>query len=232
MLRIRSPYVARIYEVGTVDSELPHLVMELLRGPNLSDMLRFGERLSLDQFATLITQVCDGLAAAHEVGVVHRDIKPGNLMRANDGDGMRWKLVDFGVAKLLDRGAMTTANVTVGTPPYMAPEQLMGAPVDARSDLYSLGLVAYRVLTGHPAFDGADMRARERRSIRDPYERGRVDEDTMLALRVALAWDPGERFSSAAAFAAAFTAALDGRLAADVRDRARRILRREPWLGY
>jgi serine/threonine-protein kinase len=227
LLRIQSPYVARVYEVGG-DGEMPHIVMELLRGQNLSDLLRQTDRLTSDQFIVLITQLCQGLAAAHAVGVVHRDVKPSNIMRANDGDGVRWKLVDFGVAKLLDRTTHTTANVAVGTPPYMAPEQLSGGSVDARTDLYSLGLVAYRVLAGRPALHGSAA-GRARRTIPDPRDSGRVDDDTMLALRIALAWEPGDRFASASAFATAFTAAVSGGLSAEVRAHGERLLRREPW---
>jgi serine/threonine protein kinase len=145
--RIRSPYVARVLAVGGIEAELPYLAMEYIAGSTLADILRDRQRLSFEEAAALIRDVARGLADVHAAGVLHLDLKPQNVIRT---DG-RWKLVDFGVARL---AGADHRKWVLGTPSYMAPEQAVGDPVDARSDLYSLSAIAYRVLTGRTPYAG------------------------------------------------------------------------------
>jgi urea transport system substrate-binding protein len=152
---IRSDHVVTIHQVGE-DAGTPFLAMELLPGASLDTRLHEGERLTLAESVRLGREVAEGLAAAHAQGVVHRDIKPGNLwletLVGEPGDGPeRWrvKILDFGLARAAgDNGRLTSTGAVVGTPAYMAPEQAAGAEVTPSTDLFSLGCVLYELTTG------------------------------------------------------------------------------------
>ncbi len=221
--RIRSPFVARILEAGA-DRDLPYVAMELIEGPSLAAVLRARRRLPLEELRRLVRDLSRGLADVHDAGLLHRDVKPHNVMLTATPEGERWKLVDFGLAGAAGRGA-----VSGGTPAYMAPEQALGERVDPRADLYSLGLVVYRALTGRPAFLGSDREAiaRAARASAPPDPAGvvPVPSDLRDALRLALAASPSERFSTPRELAAAFEAAFEGRLPDKQRSRARAL----PW---
>ena len=159
------PHICTLHDVGDHDGSL-YLVMEHLVGDTLADRLQKGP-LPLEQALTVATEIADALAAAHRQGVIHRDLKPGNVMLTKGGA----KLLDFGLAKLAGHGAepaaaqlasaptrslpMTAEGTIVGTLPYMAPEQIEGKPADARTDLWALGAILYEMLTGKRAFEGA-----------------------------------------------------------------------------
>jgi tRNA A-37 threonylcarbamoyl transferase component Bud32 len=151
--RMRHPHIVRVLDVGEERGarglERAYCVMELLEGRTLGALYR--ERaLYLDRTVEIIAQVCEALGAAHATGVVHRDVKPDNVFVVNRR-GADWvKLLDFGIAKLLQPGAdgPRLPGTVIGTPNYMAPEQAAGAPVDARTDLYALGVVIYEMLAG------------------------------------------------------------------------------------
>jgi eukaryotic-like serine/threonine-protein kinase len=145
------PGVVTVYDAGA-DGPTRYIVMELVDGQNLSEVLRAQEpdhRLAPARAAWIAEQIADTLAAAQAAGVVHRDIKPANVMITPDD---QVKLLDFGIARTADGGTLTQAASVLGTAPYMAPEQAMGNPADARSDIYSLGCVLYEMLTGRPPF--------------------------------------------------------------------------------
>ncbi|MBV9942871.1 MAG: serine/threonine protein kinase [Solirubrobacterales bacterium] len=142
------PGVATVYDAGA-DGSTRYIVMELVDGRSLSDMLRDEGPLAPARAAGIAAQVAETLAAAHAAGIVHRDIKPGNIMV---GAGDRVKLLDFGIARTADAVTLTQTASVLGTAPYMSPEQAMGNPADARSDIYSLGCVLYEMLTGKPPF--------------------------------------------------------------------------------
>jgi serine/threonine protein kinase len=163
------PHICKVYDIGEHDG-LPFLVMELLEGQTLKDLLKSGNALSVSQTLALSTQLLGALAFAHSKGIVHRDIKPGNIFISSQG---QVKLLDFGLAKNnfmqdepFDWPAETMSNLAaaktitgsiLGTVAYMSPEQAQGLPVDARTDLFSFGLVLYEMATGHPAFSGENV---------------------------------------------------------------------------
>ena len=148
---LRHPNVVVVFDAG-VCRDVPYVVMELLAGPSLERLLALRGPLPAGLAVGYAEQAAAGLAAAHAAGVVHRDIKPGNLVLDSDGT---LKVVDFGIASLAWASASLTASgVTLGTPAYLSPEQAAGRPAEPRSDLYSLGCVLYALLTGSPPFTG------------------------------------------------------------------------------
>ncbi len=151
--RVVHPNVVSVYDVGEHTGR-PYLVMELLSGRSLAEELAARGPLGVDEVRHLVGQVAVGLDAAHRAGVVHRDIKPANLHLT---DGGQVKVVDFGIARLADEaaGRLTAVGMIVGTAAYLSPEQIMGRPGDAASDMYALGCVCYELLCGHPPFAGS-----------------------------------------------------------------------------
>src|ERR1051325_10707448 len=152
--KLNHPNIVQTFDFGTADGAL-YLVMEFIKGEDLSTLLRREGAWSFARAARFFIQVCSGLTEAHEAGIVHRDLKPENLMvvRRRDDDEHA-KVLDFGLAKLRERSpgerAISTGGQVIGTPYYMAPEQVRGEDLDARADIYSLGATLYRVLTGVP----------------------------------------------------------------------------------
>jgi serine/threonine protein kinase len=144
--RISHPNVCRVYDIGETDNQV-FLSMEYVDGEDLSSLLRRIGRLPVDQALAIARKICAGLAAAHDKGVLHRDLKPSNIMIDARGEVL---IMDFGLAGL----AHEIEDVRSGTPAYMAPEQLVGKEVTARSDIYALGLVFCELFTGKPAFEG------------------------------------------------------------------------------
>ena len=154
---IDHPNVVRIKHVVEPLGEPPFLVMEALVGETLGEMLRRDVRLPVDKTLEIVREVGLALVATHEAGVVHRDVKPDNIFLLESAAGLRVKLIDFGMAKLK---AVPCNGVVVGTAHYMAPEQILVEQVDGRTDVYGLGVVMFRMLTGHLPFDSeprADM---------------------------------------------------------------------------
>ncbi|MEO7332130.1 MAG: serine/threonine-protein kinase [Minicystis sp.] len=162
--KIKSEYVARVTDVGTLDSGAPYMVMEHLEGSDLGQLLRVRKRLPIDEALTYVLQVCEVLAEAHALGIVHRDLKPGNLFLTRRADGTQLiKVLDFGISKIMDGASSEAASLTatdtvLGSPIYMSPEQ-MTAPktVDTRADIWSLGGTLFMLITGRPPFDGESM---------------------------------------------------------------------------
>jgi protein kinase-like protein len=229
---VASPHVVRVlggFAGAPDDAHLPHVAMERLRGLTLAEQLRREPRLSADALRALCRQVGAAIDAAAAAGVVHRDLKPQNLFRCDDGT---WKVLDFGVA-LLAGDAASDAQGVVGTPHYMAPEQAQGRRADPRADLHALGAIAYRCATGRHPFDAADTAALLYRIVHGmPLRPGALAElpiDVDRFIAIALAKSPDDRFASGAALARAVDAALDGSLDRALRDRADAMIRSRPW---
>ncbi len=150
--RLSHPAIVTIYEMGR-EGDVAFIAMELLEGVDLRELIRGGS-LAPSQSVTIAAAVAEGLAYAHEHGIVHRDVKPGNIMVLPDG---RVKIMDFGIARLHEPTVKTQTGVLLGSPQYMAPEQIVGQAVDHRADIFSLGLVLYEMLTGVKPFAGEDI---------------------------------------------------------------------------
>jgi serine/threonine-protein kinase len=210
--RLESPYIVRVLDVSTASASAPYLAMERLRGVDLATRLRTGSRMPLKEVVGMLGQVARGLQVAHDAGVVHRDLKPHNLFLH---DATTWKILDFGVAKVFGVEGTLTRDAMIGTPLYMAPEQAVGDEVTHLSDIYALGAIAYRCLTGRVPHDAADLAALIFRVIRGaPVRPGALahlprEVDDVLAL--AMAKDPRRRFTSAMEFVEHLVAAAEGR---------------------
>lgn len=222
--RITHPNVVRVMDFGAVDG-MPYLVMELLAGFSLAELLERGGRLSFATATALVTQVGAALASAHDEGIVHRDVKPHNVLvtEGSAAHALFVKVLDFGVAKMIERAsvpgadaALTETGVIVGSAPYMSPEQIEGRKdVDARADLWSLGVIVYECLTGVRPFDGSSFVTVGAAVLEGKYLpasrlRENLPPGTDDWLAKALAVDPEERFASAREMVAAFVALAAG----------------------
>jgi serine/threonine-protein kinase len=212
--RLESPHIVKVFEVSPPDAPVPYIAMERLHGNDLATRLRNENqnRMPSDELVILLDQVARGLEVARLAGVVHRDLKPHNLFHH---DGSVWKILDFGVSKVLDSEGTLTGEGIVGTPQYMAPEQASGGHVTHLADVYALGAIAYRCLTGRSPFKGKDLAELVYQVVHSPPLRpsmlGRVSTSIEDVLAVAMAKDPRKRFPSAISFAQAFIAARRGK---------------------
>ena len=210
--RITHPNVCAIYDFGETPDGLIYLAMEFVEGEPLTDLLSRDRALPTARAATIFLQVADALQAAHDLGIVHRDLKPDNIMltRARDGSDLV-KVVDFGIAKAVggdDSQKVTKTGLVVGTPEFMSPEQLSGDPLDGRSDVYSLALVLFKMLTGKLPFEGSTVQdTMVKRLTDDPASLAEARPDLRFSaglqatLDSALARRPVDRYQSAAKFA-------------------------------
>jgi tRNA A-37 threonylcarbamoyl transferase component Bud32 len=228
---IDHPGVVRVLDVSR--GPRPYLVTERLHGQDLASLLRTATRLEPREVVRLIDEIAAGLDAVHAAGVLHRDIKPSNLFQARSSTGAaaRWVLLDFGVSSAIDEHSPLTRGILLGTPAYMSPEQVRAGSLDIRSDVFSLAAVAYRALTGRPAFSGANPHATllsvvERRPRRPS---GLVPVSTVVddVFTLGLAKDPQARPATARAFAAALGAALGGDAGFEIQRAARTVRQAE-----
>ena len=206
------PSVVGVYDYGT-DEAGPFIVMELVEGRDLAEILHERGALPITAAARIAEQVAEGLAAAHGRGMIHRDVKPGNILVRRDG---RAQIGDFGIVRALSESELTLPGTTLGSVHYFSPEQARGDQVTERSDLYSLGLVLYEMLTGRRAFEGDSAASvAMARLSGDPAAPSALRADVPPALdaivRRALAQEPAGRFASARAFAEALRTFLDSR---------------------
>lgn len=193
--RLAHPNIVAVHDVGT-DGGHPYLVMELVEGSSVAAMLDGGP-LPVASAVAIAAQACDGLAAAHAAGIIHRDVKPANLLLTGAG---LVKICDFGIARLHDAtgDANLTGNIpALGSCKYMAPEQIAGGPVDARTDLYALGCTLYAMLAGAPPFTGDQQAVVHQHQTRPPAPLCTSGADVPPALETLvqqlLSKDPGER---------------------------------------
>jgi eukaryotic-like serine/threonine-protein kinase len=207
--------------------------MERLDGVDLATMIKETPVRALAEVVELMQQVAAGLDAAHAAGIVHRDLKPQNVFASGPSKRPLWKLLDFGVSKLADDGGTLTRDHIVGTPAYMAPEQARSEPVDARTDVYALGVLAYRTLTGMPAVMPGDVHSMLYEVVyrMPPQPRSVVELSPAVeaVIAVALAKTPAQRFATAGEFASALAAAAQGTLDPEIGARAEAVLAKTPW---
>lgn len=233
---LSSPHVVKVLDSGYAADGTPYLAMELLQGADLSRLLRERSRMSSSEVLELVSHASHALTTAHEAGIVHRDLKPQNLFLAEDAANgpALWRVLDFGISKIAEAGGtLTHGGAVVGTPRYMSPEQARGHAVDRRSDVFSLGVVTYRVLTGRPPFAGHDSMATMYQIMHvqpaNPDDFMTEHGDVELALALVLAKDRARRFQTVAEFSHALAAAVRGELEPRLRDAARELLANEPW---
>jgi len=205
--KVTHPNVIRIHDL-VEDGGMVLLSMEYVDGMTLAEYLGRVGAMRVDEGKHIVGQICDGVAAAHAAGIVHRDLKPSNVLLDHE---KRAKVIDFGLAKATFMAGMTATGLIVGTPEYMAPEQVKGLPQDARTDVYALGALAYHVFAGRPPFAGetpiAIGFAHVSEPPRPPRElRSEVPESIEKAILQALEKDPGKRFLDAADFKRALLA--------------------------
>jgi serine/threonine-protein kinase len=217
-MRLDHPNVCRILRLGESEDGLIYLVMPFLKGELLSDREVRGGPMDISLGVTLLKQMCAGLHHAHELQIIHRDLKPENVMlvpdEGNGGTSERAVIMDFGLAK--ERRAdpaiakLTATGIILGTPEFMSPEQIRGKPLDARSDIYALGIVAFEMFTGKLPFQGRnaqEMMIARLRSQPIPIRSLRPDvpDPVEKALTKALQTNPDDRFSTALEFGDALT---------------------------
>jgi eukaryotic-like serine/threonine-protein kinase len=208
LAQVNSPNVVAVYDAGE-DAERPYLVMELVEGTTLERELVGSGRVEAARAVAIATDIASGLAAAHERGIVHRDVKPGNVLLDRSG---RARLADFGIARSLAESAdrLTQTGSVMGTLRYMAPEQLTGGEIGPRTDLYGLGAVLHEALTGEPPFPaGSPVGLVEAQRAGAPTVPA-VDPTLAAVVRACLAYDPADRPIHAGAIADALRAWLAG----------------------
>jgi serine/threonine protein kinase len=201
--RLSHPNVVSVYDAGEEADGRPYIVMEYVEGETLADVLRERGRLPAEEAVGLVLQACRGLEHAHAAGLVHRDVKPQNLLLRKDG---ALKIADFGIARAAETTALTQVGTVLGTAAYLSPEQALGEEVTSAADVYSLGAVLYELLTGRPPYEFdslADLAAKQAAGAITPVSElasdvpGRVEDAVMRSL----ARNPDYRPSSAAELA-------------------------------
>jgi tRNA A-37 threonylcarbamoyl transferase component Bud32 len=195
------PHIVTIYQIAE-QADLAYIAMEFVRGPNLDQVLTRAKPLEQDALLEVVRQIAAALDYAHSKGIVHRDIKPGNILFSETGDV---KITDFGIAKLSQTERLTRTGLVIGTPPYMSPEQIQDKAVDGRADQFSLGVMAFAMLTGVEPFDAESVTAiyfkivyEEPRPVLELNPTLSAVIDTVL--RKALAKDPSARFRTCTEF--------------------------------
>jgi len=211
---IRHSNVVRVVDVGIASDGRPFFAMPLLVGPSLREVLRESTRLTPTRAARLVADVLDGLSAAHRAGVVHRDVKPDNVIVTRGSSGRERAIVlDLGIAEVDDASDESTSFDVIGTPTYLAPEQILGRSVDARTDVYAAATMLFEAIAGRPPFNAAGPFERMRAHLYEEPERLRDHALVPIALdravRRALSKNPAARFPTAHAFATALRRAFE-----------------------
>jgi serine/threonine protein kinase len=212
--RLQHPNIVQVFDSGEDAPSSRHfIVMEYVNGPSCADLLREHRRLGVEQTVEIVRGACHGLDYAHRAGVIHRDVKPGNLLVSDESGTV--KLADFGIAKAAEQTRITQVGAVLGTAAYLSPEQATGEEAEAPSDIYSLGVCAYQFLTGrlpHEYSSLTELALKQQRDAVVPITDFRPDVAPELdrAIRVALERDPAQRYASALDMAAALDAGARG----------------------
>ena len=229
---VDTAHVPCVYEVGETKTGVPFLAMELLEGHDLGWHLRRSGRLAPVEVASMCEQVANALAAVRDAGIVHRDLKPGNLF-LTDTIPRTWKVLDFGLSKIVEHVSSLTGEMCVGTPSYMAPEQIIGPEVDHQADLYALAAIAYRAITGVPPLSGTDignvLYDVLHKQPASPSDYVRIPVDVELVLAIGIAKRREDRFATVEEFASAMRAATEGSLDPATQQRGWALIKRFPW---
>jgi serine/threonine protein kinase len=198
--RLVHPNIVQVFDSGQDESTGQYyIVMEYIQGQSCAEILRDDGWLDVDEAISIIDQACEGLHYAHRHGVVHRDVKPGNLLRAREGDV---KLADFGIAKATEQSSITQVGSVLGTAAYLAPEQARGEDAGPRADLYALGVVTYQLISGRLPYEAASLtelalkQQQEEPPLLDTLVAA-VTPQLAEAVAVSLALDPLERYQTA-----------------------------------
>jgi len=196
--RLRHPNIVTIYELGEENS-IPFIAMEYIHGSDVHAVIKGQHEVSFEQKLRIIVQLCRGLAYAHKAGIVHRDVKPSNIRLTDDN---QVKILDFGIARLVTSTTMTSGGMVLGTIHYMAPEQIKGAHVDRKSDIFAVGIILFEILTTKKPFDGDNTATVLYNILHEPYQKMNPPLDEQFAvidrvLKKALDKDPARRYFSA-----------------------------------
>ena len=207
--QLEHPHIILVSDFGVASDGSLYIVMEFLNGKDLFDVLKDERFMNAERTVHIMRQVCSGLAEAHRHGVIHRDLKPENIFLANDREFQDYvKILDFGIAKVLETGpeerTLTAAGTVFGTPEYLSPEQAAGGEIDHRADLYSLGIIMYRMVTGRLPFTGGNKNSLIQRQLNEmplPFGQRQMPQKVPEALeRIIfrlLAKDPDDRYQTA-----------------------------------
>lgn len=206
--RLQHPHILPIYDYGT-ENDILYLVMAYINGGSVENLVEDGP-VAVTVTNKILREIADAVDYAHRQGIVHRDIKPGNILMDSEGHAL---LADFGIAKLMESSANMTGTGVVGTPAYMSPEQAQGMPLDGRSDVYSLGVVVYQMLTGTVPFDAPSLMQIMLKVMQEPAPDLQTVAPWLPAelaevMAIVLAKEPEDRYGTAREFADAFSAAL------------------------
>ena len=216
--KLQHPNIVQVFDSGQDPaSERHYIVMEYVDGPSAADMLRERKQLDIDETVQLVRDACHGLDYAHRAGVVHRDVKPGNLLYAEEMGAT--KLADFGIAKAAEQTRITQVGSVLGTAAYLSPEQARGEEAGPASDIYSLGVCAYQFLTGRLPHEYASLTELALKQQQDPVApvtdyRPEVPQALDEAVRLALERDPAARYANALEMAEAIEAGAHGEVTA------------------
>jgi len=212
--RLQHPNIVQVFDSGLDEPSGRHyIVMEYVEGPSCADLIRDQGVLDIDQAVGIVRDACHGLDYAHRAGVVHRDVKPGNLLISKDTGAV--KLADFGIAKAAEQTRITQVGSVLGTAAYLSPEQATGAESTPASDIYSLGVCAYQFLSGRLPHEYGSLTELALKQQNDEIEpirsfRPEVPETLDRAIQVSLARDPEQRYASALDMAQAVQAGARG----------------------
>src|SRR5438270_3413016 len=210
---LNHPAIVTVHDIGNDEpTGTSFIAMEYVEGPNLKEILAQGRPLSFDEIGDIVAQVADALDFAHSKGIVHRDVKPANIILI---EGNRAKITDFGIAKIASGGNLTTTGQFLGTPNYMAPEQIRGAPVDGRTDIFSLGICLFECLTRRKPFGGDSLTSISYKLVHEPFPplheiNPQIPDGYDDVVALALAKDPAKRYQRGREFASAVRAVVRG----------------------
>jgi serine/threonine protein kinase len=210
---LNHPSIVTVHDIGQDESSnMSFIAMEYVEGDNLKEVLAQGRPLSFEQAADIIAQVAEGLDFAHAKGIVHRDVKPANIILL---EGNRAKITDFGIAKITSSANLTTTGQFLGTPNYMAPEQIKGTPVDGRSDIFSLGICLYECLTHRKPFGGDSLTSISYKIVHEPFPplheiNPTIPEGFADVVTHCLEKDPSKRYQRGKDLATALRAVIRG----------------------